>query len=848
MEVLETMRPKLDFMLRQFGLDPVKPPSPEEWKHFQEALAHRLEEDAHESTLLGHSLRALSREVQELFTARLSSEGRIAQERNQLRTVISSLGAGLCLLDAEGRVLTLNPEGERIIGYAEEDLAWESFFDRLAGHGENLPHPSHLEEGSSHRVEEGRFIHRDGRQLTVSYVLTPLLQDGESSGAVLVFFDISEQHRLAKRLRESQQLSRMLVQAAPEVIFSLTMKDGALQSLNPAFESLTGWTGEEWLGKPFAQLVHPRDLPQARRQIRRLLRGLRTPPMELRLRTRSGRSVAAEVVCTPLGEDAKITGVLGIARDITARKRAEREMRTAKEAAEAANRAKTDFLANISHELRTPLNAIIGMTGLLLETAIQPEQRDFVETVRTSGDTLLNLVNEILDFSKIESGRLELEAQPFHLPTCIQGAMDLVASTATQRDVQLIHQVLTEGPETVVGDATRVRQVLVNLLNNAVKFTDVGEIRVEAAVRPGDAGTEGGLTVEIAVHDTGIGIPAEHLETIFESFRQVDSSTSRRHGGTGLGLAISRRLVELMGGTIQVASVPGEGSTFTFTFQARPANSRQEVESCRGVSSSAPATSFDTGLAERLPLRILVAEDNVVNQKVILLMLERLGYRVELSTNGMEVLDALERQRYDVVLMDVQMPELDGLDATRTICRRWPPEERPQIIAMTASALAEDRQRCLDAGMHDYVSKPVRVADLQAALERAASGAVPGEASVDAKPELALDTLKMLYGIQPEKVRELVSSFVQHSREALEVIFEGEAEADWEAVALAAHSLRGSAGTLGATGAAEWCARVEGECLDGRGITRQDLHHLKAKVESATEALQEVLEAWQAPP
>jgi PAS domain S-box-containing protein len=660
---------------------------------------------------------------------------------------------------------------------------------------------------------------------------------------VLVFFDISAQHRLARELRENQRLSRMLVEAAPEVIFSLRMEDGTLQSLNPAFESLTGWTMEEFLGRPFATLVHPRDMPKAHREVRRLLRGLRTRPLELRLRTRSRRLVAAEVVCTPLTEGGRVRGILGVARDITARKHAEREMRAAKEDAEAANRAKTDFLANISHELRTPLNAIIGMTGLLLETSMDEEQQDFVETVRSSGDTLLTLVNEILDFSKIESGHLEMEEQPFILATCIQSAMDLTAAPGGTEGVQRRVEVADDVPEVLVGDATRVQQVLVNLLSNATKFTDQGEIWVRAASRPVEDGTPDAVEIEIAVGDTGVGIAKEALETIFESFRQGDASTSRRHGGTGLGLAISQRLVQLMGGKIRVRSAVGEGSTFTFNFRAR----RPEADAVPATEEETGARSgFDTELARRLPLRILVAEDNVVNQKVTLLMLEKMGYRADLVANGLEAIEALERQRYDVVLMDVQMPELDGVDTTRRICRRWPAQERPWIVAMTASALEEDRRRCVEAGMQDFVSKPVYAAALQGALERVAKGG-GGETPKAASPDtsLALDTLQTLYTMQPAKVAALIESFLEHSEEALEVILEAEAEADWDGLALAAHSLRGSAGTLGAHRVAQLCQRVEGDCLDGRGITRQELQRLQSAVEGATQLLRETLALWQ---
>jgi PAS domain S-box-containing protein len=388
-----------------------------------------------------------------------------------------------------------------------------------------------------------------------------------------------------------------------------------------------------------------------------------------------------------------------------ARKRVEDDIRMAKESAESAAKAKSEFLANMSHEIRTPLNAVVGLTGLLMTTNLTQEQYNYVETIRSSGDSLLSIINNILDFSKIDSGKMDLESQPFDLRSCIENSVDIIATKASLKRLVMTYSIDSITPETVMGDPTRLSQILANLLYNAVKFTERGEIKILVSSRKLKGSCH---EIHFAIKDTGIGIPEDKMDRLFQSFTQVDSSTTRKYGGTGLGLAISRRLVELMGGEIWVESEVGTGSTFHFKILA-------EATQMKPINREHSLLPENENQADRNnALRILMAEDNIINQKVMLRMLNKLGYLADVACNGLEVLQALERQPYDVILMDIQMPEMDGIEAAKKIRAKLP--DGPKIVAITAYALQGDREKCLAAGMDDYISKPVKLEELQVVL------------------------------------------------------------------------------------------------------------------------------------
>jgi signal transduction histidine kinase/ActR/RegA family two-component response regulator len=379
----------------------------------------------------------------------------------------------------------------------------------------------------------------------------------------------------------------------------------------------------------------------------------------------------------------------------------------AKEEALGASRAKSEFLANMSHEIRTPMNGVIGMTTLLQQTPLSSTQKDYLETIRASGEALLALINDILDFSKMESGRVEIERAPFDLAAVLRESLEIIAPLAARQGLALRHEIAPGIPEALVGDAARTRQILVNLLGNAVKFSARGEIRLSLSARHLE---DGRWEAHFAIADTGIGIAPEDLRRLFVAFHQIEGSLVRKHGGTGLGLAISKRLTELLGGMIWAESTLGQGSTFHFTIVGEAAPSPHRATAPRNAGRD---------LASGHPLRILLTEDHPVNQRVMLLLLARFGYQADLAHNGQEALEALARQRYDLVLMDLQMPEMDGLEATRRIRRELPADRQPRIVAVTAHVLPGDRESCLAAGMDGFLGKPVQVDELEAALTAA---------------------------------------------------------------------------------------------------------------------------------
>jgi PAS domain S-box-containing protein len=491
---------------------------------------------------------------------------------------------------------------------------------------------------------------------------------------------------------------------------------GAITSLNRAAERLLGRLRQDVIGRHLAELAVPAQRRLAHDMAERSLRAHARLTFELDVDTADGRPATIELSTRPMLHSGQDRWVQAIGRDITLRKQGELALQHARDAAETASRAKSEFVANMSHEIRTPMNGIIGLAELLVRTDLDPDQREYIRLLRQSGDSLLRIVNDVLDFSKIEAGRLELVRESFDLRTRVADSARTLDVQAAAKGLHIVTAVADDVPAHVAGDALRLHQVLVNLLGNAIKFSSAGEISIHVGLAE-PSPTPGACTLQFSVRDAGIGIAPDKQAVIFDAFTQADASTTRRYGGTGLGLAISASLVRMMGGRIWVESAEGAGSTFHFT----------AVLACVPVDlvAAAPDTAASVGAAAgpRAGLRLLLAEDNDVNQRIGVAMLRRLGHAVLVVENGRDAVEAVRSGDFDAVLMDVQMPEMSGFDATLAIREAERGNGRHvHIVALTAHAMAGDRARCLEAGMDDYLTKPLTISALAEVLDRVPEG------------------------------------------------------------------------------------------------------------------------------
>jgi PAS domain S-box-containing protein len=633
-----------------------------------------------------------------------------------------------------------------------------------------------------------------------------------------------------QRTVELTQLTRdyrQIFDNAHDPIIIFTPEDERVLNVNRRACEVYGLSREEFIGLSLLDLSLSPE--RGRQQVAETLQRGVYHNFESRQYRKDGSLMFLEINASVIHYEGQLA-ILSVNRDITERRRAE-ELRLAKEAAERADRAKSQFLANMSHEIRTPMAGILGLSDLLLKTDLTVAQRRYSALIQSSSASLLGIIDDILDFSKVEADKLTLESVPFHLPSLLSEAVDLLRFRAQAKGVGLELTLAGELPAWCLGDPGRLRQVVINLLGNAVKFTDQGWVELLAEGLPDGR-------VCITVLDTGVGIPEAVQERLFSPFSQADSSTSRRFGGSGLGLAIAKRIVELMAGEIGFSSRPGEGSTFWFTARLP----RSEAPSLPGGGAEAPD-------AVRPLARILVAEDNPVNQLVTLEQLKALGYEATAVSDGLEALAALEAEPFDLVLMDCQMPELDGYEATCRLRERGGEHGQIPVIALTAHAMQGDREKCLAAGMNDYIAKPFRAETLRQVLQRwLTPGAAPSAPDAPPPPPeerqsvdtTTLDKLRALgQAAGRDLLREVIETF--RSRPHIADLREALASGDRKTLEIRAHSLKGSAGTLGALRLAALCEELERSARSGD--PEPSTHQIDAIEEEHDRVLAELLTA-----
>ncbi len=945
---------------------------------------HRIEVDVNTTALQFRGKPAVLSMVRDI-RERKQIERQLHDATEFLQSVINAIPVPLFVRDEEHRYIHVNN-------------AFCEYFDRsaadLLGKDDHELLPTELAASYYRQIDtifaseqlyerEEVFTNTKG---TEQYLLARAMPSTLPSGQKILVstaLDITERKVMERQLRDAAEFMNSVINAVPDPLFVKDEQHRFIR-VNNAFCQFMGKSADELLGKSDYDFVAKEEADAFWQRDNLVFASDRSDEIEEVITDQEGNRhhllTKKASHRLPSGERVLTATIL----DITSRKEIEDRLREAKEAAESANQAKSLFLSNMTHELRTPMNGVLGMTSLLLDTPLNEEQQSLVNTIRTSGNALLGVINQILDFSKIEADKLELEESNFDLRVMIEETLDLVAPQATQKSLTLAYFIKENVPLYLVQDVARIRQILANLMSNAVKFTEQGEITITASAQALEADR---YQLHFAIQDTGMGIPMDRIGRLFQSFSQVDATITRRYGGTGLGLAISKHLAEAMGGTMWVESTVGKGSTFYFTIHARSADERngsvadpivqmhkqaprlysgmnlgrlsdkrillitenetmrrlieQHLQSWSVALTATPTLAtaqaeilvadFDavivdcafnprtnctdtlplvqqftdlpvvmlTVLGERLPtgvlreriatvtkpihssqlhdalvtviygklvdrlrtrntpkpeadltpgrpLRILLAEDNLVNQRVALGFLAKYGYRADVAGNGLEVLEALTRQSYDLILMDINMPEMDGLVATQQIRLRSSGEAQPYIIAMTANAMYEDRKRCLEVGMNDYISKPIRMSELSAAIQRVQvitqavdtsnidevipSPAKVSSATMDRTNPVDPGALQEFAEMMGEKgetmITELIRLYLEGTPVLVKEFNQGLTVQDMGSIQHAVHTLRSGSAQIGAHAFAAIAAELDDLCY------RNDLPTIVTKANS----------------
>lgn len=606
--------------------------------------------------------------------------------------VYKSAPIGIALVTIEGNWISVNPAACKMFGLTEEELMAQPATDYIYSDCINNKDKlfQSLDETSSTIAVEKQFVHRDGRGIWASMHVSLVRDEKDQTPLFFIsqIVDITNSKVTEQKLQESIERYTSLKKYNHDAIISFNL-EGRIINGNQMAEQLTGYKIPELIGTKISNLIGERNLARVLSDIADYVaveKGING------IHHKNGHTVEVLATLAPIVIHDKNVGFYIIAKDMTEQKRLIIE----KEAAQKTNKAKSEFLAMMSHEIRTPMNGVIGMTDLILETELDEEQRDYVQIIKKSGTTLLNIINDILDFSKIESGRTELVEETFNLRTALSETLNLILPKALEKNIEVTTSVASDVPNQVHGDVTKLRQILMNLLSNAIKFTPNGAVSISVQCVE-DQGNS--ALIQFSVMDTGIGVPSEKVAQLFEPFYQVDHYMTRQVEGTGLGLAICKKLVQLMGGDIwyeKNQNQPGSVFTFTVDFSFKSNDGNQQEN---GAVHENHSSGND--------LKILIAEDNEVNQLVLKKMIEKLGYHSTTVQNGLEAVEAFERYSYDIVFMDISMPFMDGTEAVRLIKESASSEKQPFIVAVTAHAIKGDREKYLGMGMDEYVSKPV---------------------------------------------------------------------------------------------------------------------------------------------
>jgi two-component system, sensor histidine kinase and response regulator len=888
-------------------------------------------------------------ELQKQVRERKQAERALEERTRFLNSLIENTPLGIVAISADQTVEMCNPAFEKLFRYRQEEILGRPLYE-LLGAPEIRPEL----DSNRKRVGQGKTTHivtrrsrSDGTLVDVEAFSVPLLADGKVTGAVLLYQDITERKRAELALEERTNFLNSLVENLPVGVVATDL-DAVVERCNPAFERLFRYRQQDILGRNIVDLLASDELRAQMEHVKVQVSQGKLVRMATRRKRSDGSLADVELQAVPLMRGQEQRGHVLIYQDITERKQAEEALLRAKEEAEAASRAKSEFLANMSHEIRTPMNGIMGMTELVLDTNLESDQREYLNLAKVSADSLLSLINDILDYSKIEAGKLDIETIDFNLSDCIGETMKTLSLRAHQKGLELAFQIEPDVPDALAGDPGRLRQIIINLVGNAIKFTESGEVVL--SVRREARAPEDTLLL-FTVADTGIGIPKDKQASIFEAFSQGDGSMTRKYGGTGLGLTISSRLTQLMGGRIWVESELGKGSRFHFTarFKVQTSPMRRVVprdlntlrdmgvlvvddnatnrqilvkllanwhmvptvadsarnamtilSEAKGLGRDFPLILLDAQMPEvdgfalaeyikrhpdwktatvmmlssagqrgdalrcrelgvaayltkpvrqaelldailtalgtrsrgdaraalvtrhslrenRNRLRILLAEDNAVNQLVALRLLEKYGHAVVVAANGKKALEALGKETYDLVLMDIQMPEMDGWEATRVIRD----EERESgrhipILAMTAHAMKGDEEKCIGAGMDGYLTKPIRTAELLAALDRISSHKTDSEVVLKSSSSTnssgpVIDLAATLERLDGDRnlFDELIEVFRGECPGIMEEIRRALVLQDKKRVERGAHTLKGSSSNVGAVAASEVAAEIE---------------------------------------